>query len=55
MGKRGEGWVILQALLLLVILFAPRIVSLGLPWWVHDGEFSHYKGDRSKVLFLFEG
>ncbi len=34
MGKRGEGWVILQALLLLVILLVPRIISLGFPWWV---------------------
>jgi protein-S-isoprenylcysteine O-methyltransferase Ste14 len=34
MGKRGEGWVILQVLLLLTILFAPRIVSLGFPWWI---------------------
>jgi len=37
MGKRGEGWVILQALLLLIILvvpFAPWTVRVGLPWWV---------------------
>ncbi len=33
MGKRGEGWVILQLVLLLIILSAPRIGGgIELPW-----------------------
>ena len=34
MGKRGEGWFILQLVLFAVILFAPRIIPLDLPLWL---------------------
>lgn len=35
MGKRGEGWVVLQLVLLLIILIAPRIGgSINFPIWL---------------------
>ncbi len=36
MGKRGEGWVLLQFVLFAVILFAPRIPPLDFPLGVHS-------------------
>ena len=33
MGKRGEGWVFLQVILIAFILFAPRIPAAILPVW----------------------
>ena len=34
MGKRGEGWVVLQIVLFVVILVAPRVPRTGLPKWL---------------------
>jgi protein-S-isoprenylcysteine O-methyltransferase Ste14 len=34
MGKRGEGWVVLQIVLLAIILFVPRIPDVMLPVWL---------------------
>lgn len=34
MGKRGEGWVILQIILFAIILLAPRIPDVTLPIWL---------------------
>ena len=34
MGKRGEGWVILQVVLFAVILVVPRIPDMILPMWL---------------------
>lgn len=34
MGKRGEGWFLLQLVLFAVILFAPRIPPLAMPLWL---------------------
>lgn len=33
MGKRGEGWFVLQMVLFAVILLAPRIPAVTFPWW----------------------
>jgi protein-S-isoprenylcysteine O-methyltransferase Ste14 len=33
MGKRGEGWVLLQVVLFAIILFVPRIPNVILPLW----------------------
>ena len=33
MGKRGEGWVVLQVILFAIILFVPRIPDVILPTW----------------------
>jgi len=34
MGKRGEGWFLLQLVFFALILFAPDIVPLSLPLWL---------------------
>ncbi len=34
MGKRGEGWFVLQMVLFAVILLAPRVLPVSLPTWV---------------------
>jgi len=34
MGRRGEGWFLLQMVLFGVILVAPRIISMSFPWWL---------------------
>ncbi len=34
MGKRGEGWVLLQLVLFVVILLAPRIPPVVFPMWL---------------------
>jgi protein-S-isoprenylcysteine O-methyltransferase Ste14 len=34
MGKRGEGWVVLQMVLFVVILLAPRIPPIVFPLWL---------------------
>ncbi len=34
MGKRGEGWVLLQMVLFVVILLAPRIPPVAFPAWL---------------------
>jgi protein-S-isoprenylcysteine O-methyltransferase Ste14 len=34
MGKRGEGWFLLQLVLFAVILFAPRVPPLDFPLWL---------------------
>jgi protein-S-isoprenylcysteine O-methyltransferase Ste14 len=34
MGKRGEGWVLLQMVLFVVILLAPRVPDLAFPQWL---------------------
>ena len=34
MGKRGEGWVLLQFALFAIILFVPRIPDILLPTWL---------------------
>lgn len=34
MGKRGEGWVLLQVVLFAIILFVPRIPDVILPTWL---------------------
>jgi protein-S-isoprenylcysteine O-methyltransferase Ste14 len=34
MGKRGEGWVLLQVILFVVILVVPPVPPLALPLWV---------------------
>ncbi len=34
MGKRGEGWVVLQGVLFVVILLAPRMPPLTFPGWL---------------------
>lgn len=34
MGKRGEGWFVLQLALFAVILLAPRVPALTLPLWL---------------------
>ncbi len=33
MGKRGEGWFVLQMVLFAVILLAPRFPAVTFPWW----------------------
>jgi protein-S-isoprenylcysteine O-methyltransferase Ste14 len=34
MGKRGEGWVLLQMILFVIILVAPRIPPVSFPIWL---------------------
>ena len=34
MGKRGEGWFLLQLVLFAMILFAPKLLPLDLPLWL---------------------
>jgi protein-S-isoprenylcysteine O-methyltransferase Ste14 len=34
MGKRGEGWFVLQLVLFAVILLAPKVLPLALPLWL---------------------
>jgi protein-S-isoprenylcysteine O-methyltransferase Ste14 len=34
MGKRGEGWVVLQVVLFAIILFVPRMPDVILPVWL---------------------
>jgi protein-S-isoprenylcysteine O-methyltransferase Ste14 len=34
MGKRGEGWVVLQVVLFAIILLTPRIPDVMLPLWL---------------------
>ena len=40
MGKRGEGWVIIQAVLFLIIIFAPRVELSAFPPWLNWSGFA---------------
>ena len=50
MGKRGEGWFLLQLIFFALILFAPKVLPLAFPLWLRILGLAMIAVDRKSVV-----